>query len=192
MSASAVRHPSRQRGTALVVGLIFLVLITLVGITAMSSTLLQERMTGGQRNESLAFNGSESALRGAERSVWKAFAESDGRDPAGTVAAEPLDSTAQAFRGSPTWSASGTAYATIDYDAIAAKAGGGKLNRDPHYLIEKLGPAGGCPLESHSCGGESFGSGGSGLAIYYRITARSTGGDARVLRTTESVYAVAR
>ena len=180
-----------ERGSALIIGLIFLVLITLIGITAMSSTVLQERMTGAQRNESLAFNGSESALRGAERRIWKTFAESDGHDPDGTVAPEPVDATASTFRASGEWSAGGVAYATIDYDGIAKKAGGGKLDRDPHYLIEKLGPPSGCPLEANTCGGADP-LGADGLAIYYRITARSTGGDARVRRTDESVYAVAR
>jgi type IV pilus assembly protein PilX len=180
--------PARQRGSALVVGLIFLVLITLVGITAMSSTVLQERMTGGQRNQSLARNGAESAQRGGERKGWKEFGDSDGR-VVGALA--PTESDAQDFRASRAWNTGGSGYATIDYDAIKAKAGGAKLDRDPRFVVETLGPAE-CPLESHTCSGETSGAGGNGLAIYFRVTGRSTGGDPRVLRTTESVYAVAR
>jgi type IV pilus assembly protein PilX len=188
-------HPNfrhAERGSALIVGLIFLVVITLIGITAMSSTVLQERMTGGQRNESLAFNGSESALRGAELSIWKTFGASSGlADPPGTLDAAPVDNTgaAAAFRATGEWSAAGTTYTNIDYDAIAAKAGGAKLDRDPHYLIEKLGAPGSCPCESNTSDGVGP-YGASGSSVYYRITARSTGGDARVRRTTESIYAV--
>ena len=97
------------------------------------------------------------------------------------------------FTGSRDWqSTGGTAYTAIDYAAIAKTAGGSRLDRNPMYMIEKLGPAAGCPLESHSCAGGNEGGGGIGLATYFRVTARSTGGDPRVVRTTESVYAVAR
>lgn len=198
MSLNVTRfNPHRERGAALAVGLIILIVITLLGITALSSTVLQERITGGQRNESLSFAGAESALRAGERHVYSQFATRDGRDPAGVTDPESTTSTtgaqASAFRNNATWTTGGaTTYATINYAGLTPKAGGSKLDRNPLYLIEKLGPAGGCSLESHTCGGETFGGGGIGLAIYYRITARSTGGDARVMRMTESVYAAAR
>ena len=191
--ANTFRFDHAQRGSALIVGLIFLVLITLVGITAMSSTVLQERMTGGQRNESLAFNGSESALRGAERGLWQQFAKADGVDYEFALPSEPMDKTGQvaAFRATGDWSTDGLAYSTIDYPGIAAKAGGGKLDRAPHYIVERLGPPSACPAEANTCGGADP-LGNNGMAVYYRITSRSTGGDARVRRTDESVYAVAR
>ena len=186
------RFPRRQRGSVLMVGLIFLVLIMLIGITALGSTVLQERMTGGQRNESLAYHGAESTLRGAEGALWDTYVASDGRArPTGTRDVEPLDATAAAFRNDDETFAGSTAYAKIDYDALPAKSGGGKLARDPGYLIEYVaGIETGC-LESH-CGDSSLGSGSVGLTDWFRITARSAGGDTRVVRTTESVYAMGR
>lgn len=59
--------PARlQRGFSLIVGLIFLVAITLLGVIAMKNTLLQERMAGGLRDRSLAFQAAEAALRDAK------------------------------------------------------------------------------------------------------------------------------
>ncbi len=59
--------PARaQRGFSLIVGLIFLVAITLLGVIAMKNTLLQERMAGGMRDRSLAFQAAEAALRDAK------------------------------------------------------------------------------------------------------------------------------
>ena len=189
--ARTFRFDHAERGSALIVGLIFLVLITLIGITAMSSTVLQERMTGGQRNESLAFNGSESGLRGTERDVWQAFANKDGVDYTFAKNAAPVDTDVAAFRANGDWNTGGSAYATINYPGLAAKAGGARLDRAPRYVVERIGPPGACPAEANTCGGaDSLGN--NGQAIYYRITARSTGGDARVRRTDESVYAVAR
>ena len=191
--ANTPRFRHDERGSALIVGLIFLVLITLVGITAMSSTVLQERMTGGQRNESLAFNGSESALRGAERDVWQAFAKNDGVDYGFARKSQPMDETGTVadFRASNQWNSGGDPYSKIDYPGLDVKAGGSKLDRAPRYIVERLGPPSACPAEANTCGGADP-LGNNGMAVYYRITARSTGGDARVRRTDESVYAVAR
>jgi type IV pilus assembly protein PilX len=58
-----------QRGATLIVGLIFLVALTLLGVMAMKSTLLQERMAGGSRDHSLAFQAAEAALRDAKRDI---------------------------------------------------------------------------------------------------------------------------
>lgn len=64
----ALHTPSArlQRGFSLIVGLIFLVAITLLGVIAMKNTLLQERMAGGMRDRSLAFQAAEAALRDAK------------------------------------------------------------------------------------------------------------------------------
>lgn len=182
------RIPAHQRGAALVIGLIFLAVTTIIAVVAMSSTVLQERMTGGQRNDSLAQQGAESALRGAELLLWNTYIASDGRDaPTGTLDAEPLNAAARSFRETNGWTAGGFAYTRIDYDAVAQTAGSARLDRDPRFIIERL-PGTGC-LEAH-CGGASSGGGAVGMTDYFRITARSTGGDARVIRSNESVYAM--
>lgn len=56
----------RQRGAVLVVSLILLVLMTIIGVTAMRANTLQEKMTGNMRDYSLAFQSAESALREGE------------------------------------------------------------------------------------------------------------------------------
>ncbi len=60
----------RQRGAVLIVSLIFLLLMTLIGVTAMQTTTLQERMAGNMRDQNLAFQAAEAALRQGE--VWLA------------------------------------------------------------------------------------------------------------------------
>jgi len=55
-----------QGGLALITGLIFLVLLTLIGMTAMQTTMLEEKMAGNLRSENLAFQASEAALRAGE------------------------------------------------------------------------------------------------------------------------------
>ena len=55
--------PVHQRGAVLFIALIMLLLLTLIGITAMQVTLLQERMAGGFRVQHQAFEGTEGLLK---------------------------------------------------------------------------------------------------------------------------------
>ena len=44
-----------QRGSVLIVSLILLLILTLVGVTAMNMTSMEERMAGNYRDHQLAF-----------------------------------------------------------------------------------------------------------------------------------------
>ena len=57
------RMPQNQRGAVLFISLIMLLLLTLIGITAMQVTLLQERMAGGFRVQHQAFESTEGLLK---------------------------------------------------------------------------------------------------------------------------------
>lgn len=60
------RSIQRQRGVVLIVALVILVLMTMIGMTAMRDTGLQERMAGNLRDRNLAFQSAEAALRAGE------------------------------------------------------------------------------------------------------------------------------
>lgn len=55
-----------QRGAALIVSLVFLLLLTLIGVVSIEDSTLQERMAGNTRDYETAFQGAETALRVAE------------------------------------------------------------------------------------------------------------------------------
>jgi type IV pilus assembly protein PilX len=59
----------RQSGAALVVGLIFLVVLTMIGVTAARMSSLEERMSGNLRDRAVALQAAEMALRDAERDI---------------------------------------------------------------------------------------------------------------------------
>jgi type IV pilus assembly protein PilX len=71
------RMPPRlrtQRGVALAVSLILLVVAVMLGLAASRGTLLQERMSSNMYDRSLAFQRAESGLRAAEAAIsasWK-------------------------------------------------------------------------------------------------------------------------
>ena len=59
----------RQKGSVLIVSMVMLFLLTLIGVTSMSSTSLEEKMAGNLRDQQLAFQAAEAALREGERLV---------------------------------------------------------------------------------------------------------------------------
>lgn len=59
----------RQQGAVLVISLIILLVLTILGIAAMQSTTMEEKMAGNARNRDLAFQSAEAALREGEAYV---------------------------------------------------------------------------------------------------------------------------
>lgn len=71
----------QQTGTVLLVAMIMLLVMTLLGISSMRGTALEERMAGNWRDQNIALQAAEAALREAERSLPNVRPE-----PQGTVA----------------------------------------------------------------------------------------------------------
>ena len=65
-SRYTLTHKPSQRGAILIVSLLLLLVMTLIGVTAVSTTTLQEKMAGNNRQRQLAFQAAGAALRDAE------------------------------------------------------------------------------------------------------------------------------
>lgn len=59
----------RQTGAALITGLIFLVVLSMIGVTAARMSTLEERMSGNMRDRAKAMHAAEMALRDAEMDI---------------------------------------------------------------------------------------------------------------------------
>ena len=200
-------RPGRQRGAVLFVALVFLLLLTLLGVTASSTSILQERMTGGMRNAHLAGIGTESGLRGGEVDLWAAAARSN--TAGGGIAMPPCagsgvqpcrymrtngiaDQRVQTFRTSLAWLNTGTDGAKA-YDQDVSTQGGnyktGNLASQPRYIIEDLGldTGGGNGNMGGAILAAAQGSGAPSVHLY-RVTARSQGASTALLRAAESVF----
>jgi type IV pilus assembly protein PilX len=201
----------RQQGAVLFVALVFLLLLTLLGITASSTSILQERMTGGMRNAQLAMMGTESTLRGGEIDLWTAAARSSfgsgglALPPCGYSGVQPCayqrtngipDNRTTKFRGSRTWLASSgdgameyaeTVSGLTDEEATAS------LATQPRYMIEDLGLDTAANGEGNMGGSNLSAPGAEGTPKFhlFRVTARSQGGSDTLLRASESVFGAA-
>jgi type IV pilus assembly protein PilX len=58
-----------QRGAVLVTAILLLLVLTIIGVTVMQMSRMQERMAGNSRDVNLAFQGAEGALREAENLI---------------------------------------------------------------------------------------------------------------------------
>ncbi len=62
--------PPRQRGVTLVIGLIFLLVVTLLALSNMREVTLESRLTGGFLEQKRLYNAAEAGLREGQRRFW--------------------------------------------------------------------------------------------------------------------------
>lgn len=67
------KHRNNQRGATLIIAMIMLLLLTIIGLSSMRGTSLQESMAGNMRDSSLAQHAAEAALRQGEAVVTEKF-----------------------------------------------------------------------------------------------------------------------
>lgn len=173
LSPVSLAVPKRQQGAALVFGLIFLVLLTILGMSAMSISTLEERMAGNTRDRSLAFQVAEAALRDCESTLQGA-------------SAPPFYSTANASgmyipqTGQNWWeviswtSANSRMYAGTALDGISSQ---------PRCIVEEL------PYVVGAVGNQSLRAGQQQEETgMYRITSRAPGANATTVVMLQSIY----
>ncbi|MDZ7684298.1 MAG: PilX N-terminal domain-containing pilus assembly protein [Gammaproteobacteria bacterium] len=66
MMCASIESRHGQRGVALFISLVMLLILTLLGVSAVQTTALQERMSRNSFDNNLAFQATESAVRDAE------------------------------------------------------------------------------------------------------------------------------
>ncbi|MDR2259470.1 MAG: pilus assembly protein [Azoarcus sp.] len=164
----------RQQGAALIITMILLMTMTLLAITGLRGASQQERMSANAYDRDLAFQAAEAALRAGE---IKAAELNDADFPASACTCSnglcaPPGNTC------PTpWNTSGNfvdvPVAELDIEAANTP------QRNPQYMIEKLGP-GLCASASTS----------ASTCQNFRITAKSDNdGDGRGTVILQSIYA---
>ena len=66
MRRDSLKSPQLQNGAVLAVSLLILVVLTIIGVSGMVTTSLEEKMSGNFRDRQIAFNAAETALAYAE------------------------------------------------------------------------------------------------------------------------------
>lgn len=175
----------RQKGAALIISLILLLIMTILGLAGIRGITQQERMANQSFDRSLAFQATEAALREVEQLV-----ETNNVNVSTLLAVAALDATskcnltatlricaAPAATDEARWLS--TSFGS--WKSLTA-VGVGALAVTPQYFVEFLGSDFECRP------GEGVGSGIT--CRRYRVTARSHDGDsARSSVMLQSIYA---
>ncbi len=176
--------PRQEKGAALFVSLVFLFILTIIGLMGMQSSSMQEKMAGNMRDRNLAFQAAESALRVGEENIHN-------RDPViqggficnnandGLYSAASPGADCPTTRGWPSnaqgqnpYSPEDDRFWTNNTDVLTLAAGGfNNLAAVPRYVMEDMssqitGP--GTSLEAGNAMPQNLGT-------YYRVTSRGVG-----------------
>jgi len=167
---------NQQSGGVLIVSLILLLVMTLLGVTAMQSNILEEKMAGNYRDQNLAFQAAEAALRDAEADIISSGRISGLTGFAADCTAGLCDATgglSEVWKGAtePNGVDLGTHTGTASLPLVACQ---------PRYWIEGF-------MTAFSAG--SSASSKLGGPPRYRITAVACGGNQNTQVVLQEVYA---
>lgn len=133
------RH--HERGATLAIALMMLLLMTIIAITAVSTSTLEEKMSANLKDQNVAFQAAETGLREGEQLVYSFLAppSKTGSAPANPLAevweyATPGDFL-DALHDKSWWTGNGVEYGMLD-------GTGQDLTEpylDPYYVVEARG-----------------------------------------------------
>lgn len=173
------RNASHQRGAILITSMLLLLVLTIIGITAMQMSRMQERMAGNTRDLNLAFQGSEAGLRNGEALVRIQTARPDTSSAAGSSFYTAGAITNPETRNDTWWNSNGLEY-EADNDRSTTTAEVTYLTADPRFVVESIG------FVSDSL---TVGHGPPQGRDFYQVTGRSTGGSGAANTVLRSTYA---
>nr|WP_253260888.1 PilX N-terminal domain-containing pilus assembly protein [Rhodanobacter glycinis] len=163
-----------QRGVALVVALLLLIVIALVGLAAIRGTIMQQHMAANQYDRQVAFQNAEAALVVAENRVITNPGLIARDCQAGGVACQGNPFTDPNFDQSKIVNVPASSSSSASAAAFTA---GTVSTGQPQYVIENMGnwldPSSNTGYNQTANAAQYGAQGTSSTAQYYRITARS-------------------
>jgi len=174
MKPHVISSNMQQQGAVLVVSLIVLLLMTIIGVSSIKTTTLEERMAGNLRDQNLAFQSAEAALiegeNFLENNVLIVTDSSSGIHDKGN-APDPFDAG--------TWS--------DDALSVAASL---DINNEQgaRYFIEKIGDVSGPATGKNLTFDPSGGAPDSGNVTGYQVVAIGRGASGQAQSVLVSFY----
>jgi type IV pilus assembly protein PilX len=174
---------ARQTGAVLITGMIFLVVLMMLGVTSTRMTSLEERMSGNMRDRNVALQAAELALRDAEQDIqirvtgMQHFAPDCNEDG---IADTADDGLCDRRGGAPTYTLNSMAWPAFTTSGITYAASADiTMTTNPSIAYGRFTGATAIPTLSaqprYLIDGIKKTSSGGGSAHYYRITVRAQG-----------------
>lgn len=160
-----------QRGVALVIAMVLLIVIALVGLAAMRGTIMQQKMSANLYDRQIAFQNAEAALRTAASMIPNnpALIARNCQSPSVTCMANPFADGALP---------SGSIHTVSTGTGAGKYTAGTNAVGQPQFVVENMGnwadpntsTGFNKTANAHNYGAQ----GKSTTTVYYRITARSS------------------
>lgn len=174
--------PRQQRGVSLIASLIFLGVLSTLGYSSITTSFMQERMSGAWQDRKQANQAAEMALRDAEAYIAASVNGLTGfnqacenglcyNGPQGYAVNTPEGMAAQVWQTSGIFTDDDK---TIEYGEMTGATSINGVLEQPRYLIEGF-------RKHHAGQGES---------VYYRITVRAVGARPGTMVTLQEIYRV--
>lgn len=176
--------PKKSRGSVLIVSLVILLVLTLLGLSGMGDTVLQERMAGNLQESMSAFQAAEAGLRDGETDATENITIADVFKPDCTDGlCEPADPATDTYdvwqvgAGLVTWA---TYTNAIEFGDGTGANDLQNVSQNPAYIIERLQVVerGGSLVTGFQSQPQNE---------WYRITARGFGRNGQSQATVQSV-----
>ncbi len=170
---------STQKGAALAVSLIMLLVLTMVGVIGMQTTTMEEKMSGNGRDYNLAFQSAEIGLRAAETYLEGLITTTDfdsGTTNDGLISETETDPD---YFSSDTWySTNGSTVGSVQPPYLVSSLYGAQ----PRYIVKYVAENNPDSNARLNVGGYGEKLAGAQVTVF-RVTARGTGGtnDSQVL-----------
>lgn len=180
------------------VALIMLVVITLVGLAAIGTTLLQNKSTANQYDREVAFQAAEAALRAGQVAITTATSGQAMPAAATVLSGANFEDCSNVYNSTPLvclanpFNDSGASSYVVTVPSTVFKSGSLAAGQ-PQYVVQYLGqfPAP-TPAARQIGGQQAYGAGAQQVLVdYYRITARSadpTKAEGRAIVTLQSTF----
>ncbi|MCP5419135.1 MAG: hypothetical protein H6970_02165 [Gammaproteobacteria bacterium] len=179
--------PNKQKGSALIISLIILVLMLIIGTSGMQTTILEERMSGNVRDYNNAFQASESGLLDGEQDIRNRdllgnelhddYFETDftsncnNSDNSLDGLCKPATSGDPQWERSAVWTTVANQYSPRSYGDVTGIPDLPPAGREqPDYIVERLDT-----LKSLGVGRVGYTPSPPGAVAYYRVTSRGFG-----------------
>lgn len=176
VSLAALR---KQNGITLIVGLILLLVMTMLGLTAIQVTTQQERMAGNLRDRNIAFQAAESALREGESALIRCVIDFSGNGAYDVEANIVAASTAEWTEDEWTEDSS---FLFDDFDDACTEpkthSAVFQAVEAPRFFLERQPPVGGASLET----------GVPKTMEVFKVTSRGVGGSVAAVVVLQSSF----
>jgi len=161
-----------QRGAALITALLLLVVLTILGVSVMQMSRVQEKMAGNTRDINVGFETAEGALRNAEALIRvQPLRPNTCTDNSCPYRGDDLGDVAN--QNADWWVTNGRAFADSSGGQMTGVA------ENPRYVIEQITMLPDVPDPTDP----------GALRTFYRVTARSTGASGLSNTIVQSTFA---